>query len=187
MSTTDTDLSMLSIDTALAPTADRFRRCRRARAPRDGFSRGDRGDRGRVLDVNNFDAIRISLASPEAIRGPGRTARSPSRRRSTTERSSRSTAASSASASSVRPRTGSATAASTSASATPAPSATSAASRSPLQGAPRADGPHRAGRAGRAHLVRQGHAEPARAAARHLAAQPGAGALLRLLPRHRGR
>ena len=28
----------------------------------------DRGDRGRVLDVNNFDAIRISLASPEAIR-----------------------------------------------------------------------------------------------------------------------
>ena len=39
------------------------------RGPRDGFGRGDRGDRGRVLDVNNFDAIRISLASPEAIRG----------------------------------------------------------------------------------------------------------------------
>ena len=34
-----------------------------------GYSRGDRQDRGRVLDVNNFDAIRISLASPEAIRG----------------------------------------------------------------------------------------------------------------------
>lgn len=34
-----------------------------------GFSRGDRGDRGRVLDVNNFDAIKIMLASPEAIRG----------------------------------------------------------------------------------------------------------------------
>jgi DNA-directed RNA polymerase subunit beta' len=33
-----------------------------------GYSRGDRSDRGRVLDVNNFDAIRISLASPEAIR-----------------------------------------------------------------------------------------------------------------------
>jgi len=33
-----------------------------------GFSRGDRTDRGRVLDVNNFDAIRIRLASPEAIR-----------------------------------------------------------------------------------------------------------------------
>jgi DNA-directed RNA polymerase subunit beta' len=33
-----------------------------------GYSRGDRQDRGRVLDVNNFDAIRISLASPEAIR-----------------------------------------------------------------------------------------------------------------------
>ncbi|MCC6315265.1 MAG: DNA-directed RNA polymerase subunit beta' [Thermomicrobiales bacterium] len=29
---------------------------------------GPRGDRGRVLDVNNFDAIRISLASPESIR-----------------------------------------------------------------------------------------------------------------------
>src|SRR5918992_5103981 len=36
-----------------------------------GFPRGDGRDRdrGRVLDVNNFDAIRISLASPEAIRG----------------------------------------------------------------------------------------------------------------------
>ncbi len=34
-----------------------------------GYSRGDRQDRSRVLDVNNFDAIRISLASPEAIRG----------------------------------------------------------------------------------------------------------------------
>ncbi|HKG25932.1 MAG TPA: hypothetical protein VKB09_09810, partial [Thermomicrobiales bacterium] len=33
-----------------------------------GYSRGDRSDRGRVLDVNNFDAIRISLAAPEAIR-----------------------------------------------------------------------------------------------------------------------
>ncbi|HRA47766.1 MAG TPA: DNA-directed RNA polymerase subunit beta', partial [Thermomicrobiales bacterium] len=32
-----------------------------------GFSRSDRQDRGRNLDVNNFDAIRISLASPEAI------------------------------------------------------------------------------------------------------------------------
>ncbi len=56
-----------------------------------------------------------------------------------------------------------------------------------LQGAPRAHGPHRTGRAGRAHLVRQGHAEPSRTAARHLAAQPGAGALLRLLPRHQCR
>ncbi|CAA9567176.1 MAG: DNA-directed RNA polymerase beta' subunit [uncultured Thermomicrobiales bacterium] len=34
-----------------------------------GYSRADRQDRSRVLDVNNFDAIRISLASPEAIRG----------------------------------------------------------------------------------------------------------------------
>jgi DNA-directed RNA polymerase subunit beta' len=36
--------------------------------PSGGFSRGDRQDKGRVLDVNNFDAIRIRLASPEAIR-----------------------------------------------------------------------------------------------------------------------
>jgi DNA-directed RNA polymerase subunit beta' len=33
-----------------------------------GFSRSDRQDRGRIMDVNNFDAIRISLASPESIR-----------------------------------------------------------------------------------------------------------------------
>ena len=55
-----------------------------SRGPRDGFGRADRGDRGRVLDVNNFDAIRISLASPEAIRGRGRMAKSPSRKQSTT-------------------------------------------------------------------------------------------------------
>src|SRR4051794_29594411 len=35
--------------------------------PSRGFSRNDRQDRGRILDVNNFDAIRISLASPENI------------------------------------------------------------------------------------------------------------------------
>jgi DNA-directed RNA polymerase subunit beta' len=35
---------------------------------RSAMSRVERGDRTRVLDVNNFDAIRISLASPEAIR-----------------------------------------------------------------------------------------------------------------------
>jgi DNA-directed RNA polymerase subunit beta' len=34
----------------------------------DRMPRADRQDRGRVLDVNNFNAIRISLASPEAIR-----------------------------------------------------------------------------------------------------------------------
>jgi DNA-directed RNA polymerase subunit beta' len=33
------------------------------------LARGDSRDRSRVLDVNNFDAIRISLASPESIRG----------------------------------------------------------------------------------------------------------------------
>ncbi|MBL8129951.1 MAG: DNA-directed RNA polymerase subunit beta', partial [Chloroflexia bacterium] len=56
---------MLSINTALAPTPSFDRD---ARGPRDGFARSDRNDRSRVLDVNNFDAIRISLASPEAIR-----------------------------------------------------------------------------------------------------------------------
>jgi DNA-directed RNA polymerase subunit beta' len=35
---------------------------------RNAISRVERQDRTRVLDVNNFDAIRISLASPEAIR-----------------------------------------------------------------------------------------------------------------------
>ena len=52
------------------------------------------------------------------------------------------------------------------------------------QGAPRAHGPHRAGLAGRAHLVREGHAQPPRPAARHLAAQPGARPLLRAVHRH---
>ena len=64
MSTTDTDLSLLSIDTALAPRVP-LPNLSSPRGPREGFSRGDRG---RVLDVNNFDAIRISLASPESIR-----------------------------------------------------------------------------------------------------------------------
>jgi DNA-directed RNA polymerase subunit beta' len=64
MSTTESDLSLLSIDTALAPRPS-FPPFSEARGPRGGFGRGDRG---RVLDVNNFDAIRISLASPEAIR-----------------------------------------------------------------------------------------------------------------------
>ena len=36
---------------------------------RSGFSRNDRDKNNQVLDVNNFDAIRIRLASPEAIRG----------------------------------------------------------------------------------------------------------------------
>jgi DNA-directed RNA polymerase subunit beta' len=57
----------LSINTALAPRVP-FGDLADGRGSRDGFGRSDRGDRGRVLDVNNFDAIRISLASPEAIR-----------------------------------------------------------------------------------------------------------------------
>src|SRR3954466_3639610 len=67
MSTTDTDLSMLSIETALAPSRS-LPSLTESRGGREGFGRADRADRGRVLDVNNFDAIRISLASPEAIR-----------------------------------------------------------------------------------------------------------------------
>ena len=83
-----------------------------------------------MIDINNFDAIEIGLASLQADPRAGPPARSPSRRRSTTARSSRRRTASSASASSVPPRTGSATAASTSASATRASSASAAASRS---------------------------------------------------------
>jgi len=70
MSSTNTDLSALAIETARPSTSlSRFRDERGPRRDGDGYSRGDRQDRGRVLDVNNFDAIRISLASPEAIRG----------------------------------------------------------------------------------------------------------------------
>ena len=58
---------MLSLDTALTPRMP-IPGLSEMRGPRDGLGRSDRGDRGRVLDVNNFDAIRISLASPEAIR-----------------------------------------------------------------------------------------------------------------------
>ena len=54
-----------------------------SRAVASGYSRGDRNARGRVLDVNNFDAIRIRLASPEAIRSC-RTVKSPSLKQSTT-------------------------------------------------------------------------------------------------------
>ena len=83
-----------------------------------------------MIDINNFDAIshrpRLVEADPELVAR----ARSPSRRPSTTGRSSRRRTVSSASASSVPPRTGSATAASTSASATRASSASAAASRS---------------------------------------------------------
>jgi DNA-directed RNA polymerase subunit beta' len=63
MSTTSTDLSALSVQTALPRAASTDL------PARGGYSRSDRTDRSRILDVNNFDAIRISLASPEAIRG----------------------------------------------------------------------------------------------------------------------
>ena len=60
----------------------------------------------------------------------------------------------------------------------------------PRQGPPRADGPHPAGQPGQPHLVLQGHAEPAGHPARHQPAQPGADPLLRPVhrhPRRRGR
>ena len=53
------------------------------------------------------------------------------------------------------------------------------------EGAPRADGAHRPGRAGLAHLVLQGRAEPHRLPARHRPARAREGALLRRLDRHR--
>ena len=57
-----------------------------------------------------------------------------------------------------------------------------------LEGAPRAHGAHRAGFARQSHLVREGHAEPHRTPARHLAALAGARPLLRAVHRHvRGR
>ena len=56
-----------------------------------------------------------------------------------------------------------------------------------VEGASRAHGPYRARLAGSAYLVREGHAQPARLAARHLAAQPGARAVLRVLHHHQRR
>ena len=52
---------------------------------------------------------------------------------------------------------------------------------------PQADGPHRTGRARRAHLVLQGHAQPAGQPAGHEDHQPGEGDLLPGLRRHRSR
>ena len=55
------------------------------------------------------------------------------------------------------------------------------------QGAPRADGSHRPGRARQPHLVLQGRPEPHRLHARHRPEGAGEGPLLRRLDRHRGR
>ena len=52
------------------------------------------------------------------------------------------------------------------------------------EGAPRAHGPHRPGRAGLAHLVLQGRPEPDRLPARHRPARAREGPLLRRLDRH---
>ena len=54
------------------------------------------------------------------------------------------------------------------------------------EGAPRAHGPHRPGRAGLAHLVLQGCAEPDRLPARHRPARAREGPVLRRLHRHDG-
>ena len=51
--------------------------------------------------------------------------------------------------------------------------------------APQADGAHRSGRAGGAHLVLQGHAQPLGQLARHENHEPGKGDLLPGLRRHR--
>ena len=55
----------------------------------------------------------------------------------------------------------------------------------PQPRAPQADGPHRAGRPGRAHLVLQGHAQPPGHAVGHEDHQPGKGHLLPGLRGHR--
>ena len=55
------------------------------------------------------------------------------------------------------------------------------------EGAPRAHGPHRPRRAGLAHLVLQGRAEPHRLPARHRTARAREGPLLRRLDRDHGR
>ena len=55
------------------------------------------------------------------------------------------------------------------------------------EGAPRAHGPHRPGRARLAHLVLQGRAEPHRLPARHRAARAREGPVLRRLDRDHGR
>ena len=55
----------------------------------------------------------------------------------------------------------------------------------PVQGAPRAHGPHHAGHAGRAHLVPEVAAVPHRQHPRGLAARARARALLRVAHRHR--
>ena len=52
------------------------------------------------------------------------------------------------------------------------------------EGPPRADGPHPACEPGQPHLVLQGHPEPARDPARHQPAQPRADPLLRAVHRH---
>ena len=67
MTSTSNDLSSLSLDVATArrPTAGFGAELGERRG--GGYSPADR-NRQRQLDVNNFDAIRISLASPEAIR-----------------------------------------------------------------------------------------------------------------------
>jgi DNA-directed RNA polymerase subunit beta' len=53
----------------MRPQVDRDGAALASLRPSRPMGRNERRDRGRVMDVNNFDAIRISLASPEAIRG----------------------------------------------------------------------------------------------------------------------
>ncbi len=69
MSSVKTDLPALAVGTPLPRPSFGITQEARGSRGNGGYSRADRQDRSRVLDVNNFDAIRISLASPEAIRG----------------------------------------------------------------------------------------------------------------------
>ena len=137
-----------------------------------------------MLEVNNFNAVRITLASPEQIRSWSRgEVTKPETINYRTLKPERTVC--SASASLVPPRTGSAPAASTSESATRASSATSAASRSRAPRSAASAWATSSWPPGQPHLVREGHALAARPAARHHAAHAGAGAVLREVHHHR--
>ena len=136
-----------------------------------------------------MNSTRSGSGSPRASRSAtGRRARSRSRRRSTTARSSPSATASSASASSVRRKRLGVLLRQVQARPLQGHHLRALRRRGDAaEGAPRAHGPHRPGRAGLAHLVLQGRAEPHRLPARHRSARAREGPLLRRLDRHERR
>jgi hypothetical protein len=149
-----------------------------------------RGAKRKEADTDRHQQLRRHRDRPRVLEADPllvEPARSPSRRPSTTARSSPRRTASSASASSVRPRTGSATAASTSASATRASSASAAASRSRAPRCAASAWATSTWPRPSPHLVLQGRPEPHRLPARHGSQGAREGPLLRRLDRHVGR